>query len=162
MLSKDVIVKLLQENDVAVARALVVLYEHQTMSEQATESTRNKNGEGFRPAHARMGTSMAKFYLSRKFLSAKQVAYWRKPMADGNTRIGIYWKQLALAAERKAEAKKVAAAPIDDVGNMSETLMVLEEQFADYQDSDDFPKLEAMQEQISFLRKEIARAYAAM
>ena len=102
MLTKEAIVKLLETNDKAVARALVVLYEHQTTSEQATEETRYQNGEGFRPCHARMGTSMATFYQKRGYLSPKQVAYWRQLDRAGNMRIGIYWKQLALAAERKS------------------------------------------------------------
>lgn len=106
MLSKETLVALLLSNDKAVARALMVLKQHQTASEQASESTHIHNGEGFRPCHARMGTSMATFFESRGYLSPKQIAYWRKPMADGNTRIGIYWKQLALAAEQKATAKR--------------------------------------------------------
>ena len=161
MLDKVTIVKLLQTNDKAVARALVVLYEHQTASEQATEETRFQNGEGFRPCHARMGTSMAQFYLKRNYLSPKQVAYWRQLDKTGTPRIGIYWKQLALAAERKAAAKKVEL-PVDDIGNIKESLMVLEEQYGDYLDSDDFPALEKMQEKIAYLRKELVRAYAAM
>lgn len=104
MLSKEATVKLLETNDKAVAHALVVLYKNQTADEQRTEDTKYRNGEGFRPCHARVGTSMATFYLNRGFLTAKQVAYWRRAMKDGNTRIGIYWKQLAIAAE----AKKVA------------------------------------------------------
>lgn len=112
MLNKDTLVKLLATNDRAVARALVVLNEHQTRDEQVQENTKYLNGEGFRPCHARMGTSMAQFYLRRGFLTAKQVAYWRKPMADGNMRIGIYWKQLALAAEAKAKAVVPVAAPV--------------------------------------------------
>ena len=102
MLSKDAIVKLLETNDKAVARALVVLYKNQTADEQRTEDTKYRNGEGFRPCHARVGTSMATFYLNRGFLTKKQVDYWRKPMKDGNMKLGIYWKQLAIAAEKKA------------------------------------------------------------
>jgi len=102
MLGKDFICNLLATNDKAVARALVVLNEHQTHVEQANEETRFRNGEGFRPCHARMGTSMAKFFTARGFLTAKQIAYWRKPMACGSMRLGIYWKQLATAAAAKA------------------------------------------------------------
>jgi hypothetical protein len=108
MLSRDYIVALLATNDKAVARALVVVNKNQTYTEQNAEATINHNGVGFRPCHARMGTSMAKFYEARGYLSPKQVAYWRKPMSDGNMRIGIYWRQLAEAAEVKAQ-QKVAA-----------------------------------------------------
>ena len=95
---------LLLTNDRAVARALVALNARQTADERATEVTRHLNGRGFRPCHARMGTSMAQFYLRTGTLSAKQVAYWRKPMRDGKSRIEIYARQLLeVAAERQAE-----------------------------------------------------------
>ena len=109
MLTKAQIVKLLTENEKAIARALVVLNERQTYSEQASEATLNRNGRGFRPCHARMGTSMAKFYQERGYLTPKQIAYWRRPMADGNMRLAIYWKQLAEAAAAKAAAKAEVA-----------------------------------------------------
>jgi hypothetical protein len=101
MLDKEYLVHLLQTNDKAVARALLVLLNNQTADEQRTEDTRYLNGKGFRPCHARIGTSMAKFYISKGYLTPKQVANWRRTMADGNTRIGIYWKQLAVAAQAK-------------------------------------------------------------
>lgn len=100
-LTKESIQMLLTSNDKAVGRALIVLFNNQTASEQSTESTINRNGKGFRPCHARMGTSMAQFFMTRGYLTAKQVAYWRKPMADGNSRIGIYWSQLIEAAKSK-------------------------------------------------------------
>lgn len=98
------IVDMLRTNDKAVARALVVLFERQTADEQATEHTRHHNGRGFRPCHARMGTSMAKFYLQRGFLTPKQIAYWRREGKEG-MRIAIYWKQLLDAAHKKQAAK---------------------------------------------------------
>ena len=101
MLTKESIVTLLQNNDKAVARALVVLNERQTADEQATEGTRYLNGMGFRPCHARMGTSMAKFATRNGFLTPKQIGYWRATYRKGNMRIGIYWKQLIEVAEAK-------------------------------------------------------------
>lgn len=98
------IVDMLRTNDKAVARALVVLFERQTDDEQATEHTRHHNGRGFRPCHARMGTSMAKFYLQRGFLTPKQIAYWRREGKEG-MRIAIYWKQLLDVARKKQAAK---------------------------------------------------------
>lgn len=98
------IVDMLRTNDKAVARALVVLFERQTDDEKATEHTRHHNGRGFRPCHARMGTSMAKFYLQRGFLTPKQIAYWRREGKEG-MRIAIYWRQLLDAAHKKQAAK---------------------------------------------------------
>jgi hypothetical protein len=104
MLSKEVLVKLLETNDKAVARALLVVNANQTRDEQAAEDTRYRNGEGFRPCHARMGTSMANFYAARGYLSPKQIAYWRKTDKTGAMRIAIYWRQLAEAAQAKAKS----------------------------------------------------------
>ncbi len=103
------IVEMLRTNDRAVCRALVVLYERQTEDEKTSEHTRHDNGRGFRPCHARMGTSMAKFYLSRGFLTQKQIAYWRKEGKEG-MRIAIYWRQLLDEAHKKAAEKLLGEA----------------------------------------------------
>lgn len=101
MLTKDYIVNLLRNNDKAVARALVALTARQTQDEQAQENTKYLNRMGFRPCHARMGTSMAKFYERNGYLSPKQVAYWRKTQKDGKARIEIYAGQLLEIANSK-------------------------------------------------------------
>ena len=101
------IVNLLRTNDKAIARALVVLKDLQTADEQSSETTRHLNGKGFRPCHARMGVSMAKFYERNGYLSPKQIAYWRKEGKEG-MRISIYWRQLLAAAHRKAATQGVA------------------------------------------------------
>ena len=103
MLSKDYIVNLLATNNKAVGHALLVVNRNQTQDERNIEATRYHNGTGFRPCHAYMGTRMADFYAARGFLTPKQVAYWRKTDRAGNMRIAIYWRQLAEAAEVKAQ-----------------------------------------------------------
>lgn len=108
--TKAAIIEMLKTDDRAVARALVVLNERQTADEQASEDTRYRNGRGFRPCHARMGTSMAKFFTARGYLTPKQIAYFRKPDASGKMRIEIYAGQLLEVAEAKAEARKQADA----------------------------------------------------
>lgn len=95
------IVNLLRTNDKAVVRALVVLNERQTTDEQNSERTKHRNDRGFRPCHAKMGTSMAKFYKRNGYLSPKQIAYWRKEGKEG-MRIAIYWRQLLAEAHKKA------------------------------------------------------------
>jgi len=107
-LTKEALVSLLLTNDKAVARALVHLKNRQNVDEQLDEATKYQNGRGFRPCHARMGTSMAKFYENRGFLSPKQVAYWRVRDATGTPRIGIYWAQLAEEAMKKKTAQLAA------------------------------------------------------
>lgn len=105
-LTRATVAELLMSNDRAVGRALVVLRNRQTYDERQTEQTRHLNGRGFRPAHAKKGTSMADFFERRGFLTPKQVAYWRRPMADGNPRIVVYWAQLVEEAEVRALARQ--------------------------------------------------------
>lgn len=102
----DAIVNLLATNDRAVGRALVVLRNRQTADEQISESTKHHNNRGFRPCHARMGTSMANFFERAGYLTPRQVAYWRAKEKTGKMRIAIYWRQLMEEAERKAAAKQ--------------------------------------------------------
>jgi hypothetical protein len=104
MVTRDSVIELLKSNDRAVARALVALTARQTQDEQSTEHTRYRNGMGFRPCHARMGTSMSKFFERRGYLTPKQVAYWRAAMRDGKMRIEIYAGQLVEVAQAKALA----------------------------------------------------------
>jgi hypothetical protein len=103
---KRQIIELLATKDKAIARALVVLKNNQTADEQMCEATTHHNGRGFRPCHARVGTSMAMFYERACFLTPRQIAYWRKPNADGEMRISIYWRQIAVAMAEKAAQQK--------------------------------------------------------
>ena len=100
--------QMLRTNDKWLAKALVALNERQTRDEQSSEITKYNNGMGFRPAHARMGSSMAKFYTRNGYLSERQVGYWRRKMKDGKMRIEIYAGQLLLVAEEKAKLKREA------------------------------------------------------
>lgn len=55
MVTKEQIVHLLQVNDKAVIRALIVLTERQTEDERLSEQTKFNNGRGFRPcAHGNL------------------------------------------------------------------------------------------------------------
>lgn len=79
-LNIDYINKLLASDDKhVIGRALVALNERQTEDEQRIKTTKYRNGRGFRPCHAHMGTSMANFYADRNHLTPKQVTYWTKP-----------------------------------------------------------------------------------
>ena len=102
MHTKETLQTLLEKNDKAVCRALVVLNNRQNVEEQLQQATKYLNGRGFRPAHARMGTSMAEFFSKRGYLTPKQISYWRATDKRGNSRIGIYWRQLLEEVETKA------------------------------------------------------------
>ena len=189
MTTKTEIVNLLMTNDKAVARALLALTARQTSDEQASENTRYRNGRGFRPCHAHMGTSMAKFFQRNGYLSPKQIAYWRARGKDGKSRIEIYAGQLLEVAQERAIRAATAAAvteplPVqsktvapavktsrmgDDVGNMLEERMVLQEQlsaaeyeYGMYQDSDDEIKLTDMAAKIDQLKAQLTAIDAAV
>lgn len=137
-LTKNDIVNLLATNDKAVCRALVVLNARQTYDEQVAEHTKHLNGRGFRPAHAKMGTSMADFFTRKGYLSPKQIAYWRRPMKGGQMRIAIYWRQLLEEAEAKAK-KATPVVPVADDFN---------EKWAEHKN--EYARQEAQQEQLAF------------
>lgn len=144
MHTKESIINLLRTNDKAIGRALVALTARQTTDERASENTRYHNGRGYRPAHARMGTSMSRYFERNGYLTPKQIAYWRVKMRDGKMRIEIYAGQL-LEVAREREAAKLAAPvvqmqqdqPTRDLGNDMELKMVLQERLGDVLDSDD-------------------------
>ncbi len=91
----------------AVGRALQVLLRNQTIYERQTESTINRNRIGFTPSDARRGSSMARWYHEKGFLTPKQIAYWQEPARTEAKRIRItkYHRQLLEAAQEKAAAK---------------------------------------------------------
>ena len=57
--TKEAIVDLIDNNDKAVARALLRIYAAQTSDEQATQGTRHTNGVGFNSVDAPTLTSIA-------------------------------------------------------------------------------------------------------
>lgn len=96
---KGWIQKLLDTNDLAVCRALVVIFERQTADEQASDHTRDANSVGFSGVHAEICSSFAKQYMSRGFLSPKQMVIARKIMKK-------YWKQLAEISKENGKLPK--------------------------------------------------------
>lgn len=106
-LTRENIVTLLKNNDKAVCRALIVIYNNQTFDEQSEEHTTHHNGVGFSGFDAEIGTKMATFYISQGYLTPKQIAVWRKVDRYGNIRIGKYWKQLIEAGKQKQAVKNV-------------------------------------------------------
>lgn len=100
-LTKENIVALLEKNDHAVERAIVVLFNNQTFDEQQAADVKYTNGRGFNARDAHYGTIAAKVYIRDGSLADWQIRYWRKRDKRGNMKIGIYWKQLIEAAQLK-------------------------------------------------------------
>ena len=71
---------LLQKNDKAVIRGLIVIYNYQTADEKATAETSHDNGMGFNGIDAEILTSFVNFYSRNGYLSQKQLGIARKKM----------------------------------------------------------------------------------
>lgn len=104
MLTRKSIEQLLENNDRAVGRALIVLRQRQTSDEIATECTRWQNGQGFTAAHAKRGVSMANFFERTGFLTPRQLAWWRASVR-GTSRIGQYSAQLLEVAREREQIR---------------------------------------------------------
>jgi len=99
--TKSKIVNLLANNDRAVERAVVVIFNNQEEDEQIMESTHKANGVGFTAFDADILSSFAKQINKGRTLSAKQLEIARKPDKHGNMKIAKYWKQLQAEIVRK-------------------------------------------------------------
>lgn len=104
-LTRETLIVKLENDERWLIRGLMAINERQTQDEQQTQATRNLNGRGFKPCHARMGTSMVEFYNKYKRLSPKQVAYWKVKDRRGTSRIACYANQLLLVAAEKESSK---------------------------------------------------------
>jgi hypothetical protein len=103
---KAKILALLESSEAAVCKALVVIYEHQTASEQAAGVTVSLNGVGFSAHDAEFGSSLAQKIKKGWKMSPKQIAAGRKLVKH-------YWKQLVAAADAKSPGwHKAAPAPV--------------------------------------------------
>ena len=77
-MTKAEILVLLAGSDRAVERAMVALYQRQTVGEQRTSSTTESNGRGFNAFHAERGTYYAKWVMSGKRLTGYHLDRARK------------------------------------------------------------------------------------
>lgn len=69
MWTKERIARLLNTNDLAVDRALSVLYDRQTQDEKGTSTTKHSNGRGFKSNHAVRGSYYGRWVQSGKRLT---------------------------------------------------------------------------------------------
>ena len=76
--SKEDIKNLLLVNDRAVMRAIIVIYNLQTETEQNSDETYDANGVGFNGVDAPFLSSLAKQILNKGYLTSKQMMYGRK------------------------------------------------------------------------------------
>lgn len=86
MWTKDQIVDMLRNNDLAVERAVVCLYDRQTNDEKRDSDTKHENQRGFRSNHASTGSFFARIILKG----------W-KQQPDGKKRVHLNPEKLAKA-----------------------------------------------------------------
>lgn len=84
-----------------IGRALVALFNEQTIDERSTNSTKFRNGAGFAKPDARVGAIAAKTFLKNGKLEDWQLKVWMKPNKQNLPRIVKYAEQLNGIANRK-------------------------------------------------------------
>jgi phosphate uptake regulator len=99
IVGKAAIVNLLETNDKAIAKALVILRKRQAADERNFMTTGKTSGQGFQPAHSRIGALSAAYVEKNGKLKPDQLAYWRQKNKKGEPKIGRYWKQLLSEAD---------------------------------------------------------------
>ena len=70
--------KQIEERDATAIHALLFIYDKQEADEQNNERTLYHNGVGFNGTDAEFGSSLARQYRNRGFLSPKQMGFVRK------------------------------------------------------------------------------------
>jgi len=87
-ITKDFIKNQLATNPTWAVKALVKIYERQTIDEQNSQSTKENNGIGFKGLDANILSSFAEQVNKGRNLSVKQMTIVYKKMPR-------YWKQVA-------------------------------------------------------------------
>lgn len=111
-MNKSQIRTLLLSNDRAVERAMVVLFQRQTVDEQRTSSTQHSNGRGFNAFHAKSGTYYAKWVLSGRRLTGRHLVAAREMACH-------YARQLAELSVQPASPPTATYKVGDQEGMMS-------------------------------------------
>lgn len=88
----------IRTDDLAVIKAIAIIYSRQTEDEKAIECTRNHNGVGFTGPDGHFGTSLGKQIARKGTLSAKQIKYARKMMVKYAKQIYDYVQENGVSA----------------------------------------------------------------
>jgi len=65
--------KQIEDKDSTAIHTLMFVYERQVEDEQRHETVKYRNGIGFKPQDAKLGSSFAKWYKDKGFFTAKQL-----------------------------------------------------------------------------------------
>ena len=91
-MTKSEIVALLNRSDKAVVHGLIAIYKLQTPQEQTDLATQELNGIGFNGVDAPLLTSFARQYLSKGWLSPKQMMLARKKIVKYSGQLEVISK----------------------------------------------------------------------
>lgn len=83
-----------EKQNKAIGKALVALFNNQTLYEKTFNTVETRNKRGFSASDAARGTKDAKFYLDNGFLESSSVSYWMKTDITKTERIAKYHRQL--------------------------------------------------------------------
>lgn len=73
--------KQIADKDSTAIHTLMFVYERQVDDEQLHETVKYRNGVGFKPQDAKIGSSFVKWYKSKGLFTAKQMAAVKKMVA---------------------------------------------------------------------------------
>lgn len=103
MVTVEQIRELLETRNVAVEKAILTLYEHQTRDEQETETTKYDNGVGFNGLDAEFLSSLAKQMLANRYGRLKGSRLTENQMKYARKKVMKYAGQLVKIANAKGE-----------------------------------------------------------
>lgn len=121
-MNKSDVSAILASNPFAVTKAIVLLFSFQTEEERGRSTTTESNRAGFNVAHAKNASYWARWVLGvgprtpkevvahkvRHYLTGNNYRQYRtltgRFLQEATEVAGVYWKQLAAEAERKAKA----------------------------------------------------------
>lgn len=111
-----------EKNMHRIGRALVILFDRQTNTEQTRNVTDTDNMRGFTSADAFSGSVTAKYYKKHGKLLEWQVEKWTRVNKTGVSRLAKYWLQIdehAHTLKRKRDVEKREEAKIWEMDGSS-------------------------------------------
>jgi hypothetical protein len=127
MWTKERMQSLLSTNDLAVERALVVIYDRQTHDEKRDSETKHHNARGFRKNHDHTGSRLACYILKgwKQTNGKKRLHLNQVNLGKAREIVLHYHKQLCEVANEKETSKKETPLPGPQPGTYAYTARIL-------------------------------------
>jgi len=144
-----------------IGRALCVLFDRQTASEQNANTTDEDNGVGFTGADARGGSLTAKSYRKNKGLVQWQMEQWMRLDGKGYPRLCKYHKQLNTAAVLKAARATLVPVAVPIVTPATAPVGRVQNAYQAAKDGESFDNAEWIRMKNEFAQREAQQEQAA-